>query len=85
MKDFGRWFADFELPAPASAEVELPHDVQDTATPGRHKVKCCMCARWVEMLCGLAGFTPAQIAPMFAGSPANVLLPPEFLAVLEKA
>lgn len=35
--------------------------------------------------CGLAGFTPAQIAPMFAGAPANVILPPEFLAALEKA
>jgi hypothetical protein len=30
--------------------------------------------------CGLAGYAPAQIAPMFRGSPANCLLPPEFLA-----
>lgn len=35
--------------------------------------------------CGLAGFTPEQIAPMLAVRPANVILPPEFLAVLEKA
>lgn len=35
--------------------------------------------------CGLAGFTPEQIAPMFRDAPANVILPPEFLAVLEKA
>lgn len=32
--------------------------------------------------CGLAGFTPAQIAPMLAVRPSNVILPPEFLAVL---
>lgn len=30
--------------------------------------------------CGLAGFTPAQIAPLFAGAPANCILPPEFLS-----
>ena len=35
--------------------------------------------------CGLAGFAPEQIAPMFSGAPANVILPPEFLSVLEKA
>lgn len=29
--------------------------------------------------CGLAGFTPAQIAPMFSGAPSNVQLPQEFL------
>lgn len=28
--------------------------------------------------CGLAGFSPAEIAPMFAGAPGNVRLPPEF-------
>jgi hypothetical protein len=28
--------------------------------------------------CGRAGYTPAEIAPMFAGSPPNVDLPPEF-------
>lgn len=27
---------------------------------------------------GLAGYTPAQIGPMFAGAPANCRLPPEF-------
>lgn len=35
--------------------------------------------------CGLAGFTPAQIAPMFADAPANVALPAEFVAVLDAA
>lgn len=29
--------------------------------------------------CGLAGFRPSQIAPMFRGAPKNVLLPKEFL------
>jgi hypothetical protein len=29
--------------------------------------------------CGLAGYTPADIAPMFQGHPSNVILPPEFL------
>lgn len=28
--------------------------------------------------CGLAGYTPAQIAPFFAAAPANVIFPPEF-------
>lgn len=32
--------------------------------------------------CGLAGYSPKQIAPMFANAPANVLLPDEFKAVL---
>jgi hypothetical protein len=32
--------------------------------------------------CGLAGYTPEQIAPMFRGAPANVILPPEFTAIL---
>ena len=32
--------------------------------------------------CGLAGYTYAQIAPMFAGSPPNVKLPWEFQQVI---
>lgn len=28
--------------------------------------------------CGLAGFTPQQIAPMFEGAPSNCVLPEEF-------
>lgn len=32
--------------------------------------------------CGLAGYTPDQIAPMFRGAPPNVILPPEFGAAL---
>lgn len=32
--------------------------------------------------CGLAGFSPEDIAPMFAGAPLNCKLPPEFLQVL---
>lgn len=35
--------------------------------------------------CGLAGFLPEQIAPLFQHAPPNVLLPPEFAAVLEAA
>lgn len=34
--------------------------------------------------CGLAGYTPDQIAPMFKEAPANVALPPEFTDVLSK-
>lgn len=33
--------------------------------------------------CGLAGYSPEQIAPMFADSPPNVILPTEFAAVLQ--
>ena len=37
----------------------------------------------VEIGCGLAGYTPKQIAPMFLGAPrANVILPESFTAVL---
>lgn len=35
--------------------------------------------------CGLAGYTPDQIAPMFENAPANVILPAEFLAALAPA
>jgi hypothetical protein len=30
--------------------------------------------------CGLAGYVPAQIAPMFKDAPANCTLPPDFLS-----
>ena len=40
--------------------------------------------RVVAIGCGLAGYTPAEIAPMFRGAPDNVILPPEFVAVLGK-
>jgi hypothetical protein len=33
----------------------------------------------VEIGCGLAGFKPEQIAPMFKNAPANCRLPSEFL------
>lgn len=33
--------------------------------------------------CGLAGYSPSDIAPFFAGAPANCHLPEEFKAVLE--
>ena len=32
----------------------------------------------VAIGCGLAGYKPEQIGPMFKGAPANVHLPPEF-------
>jgi hypothetical protein len=32
--------------------------------------------------CGLAGYKPEQIAPMFKGAPSNCQLPPEFVQVL---
>jgi hypothetical protein len=36
----------------------------------------------VPIGCGLAGFTPEQIAPMFEGAPENCNLPEEFRKVL---
>jgi hypothetical protein len=33
--------------------------------------------------CGIAGYTPDEVAPLFTGSPANVVLPDEFRAVLD--
>lgn len=35
--------------------------------------------------CGLAGYNPDQIAPMFEDAPANVVLPPEFVVALSTA
>lgn len=32
--------------------------------------------------CGLAGYDPEDIAPMFAMAPKNVILPPEFIKAL---
>lgn len=34
--------------------------------------------------CGLAGFKPEQIAPMFREAPPNVILPDAFVAVLSR-
>lgn len=34
--------------------------------------------------CGLAGYTPKEIAPMFKDSPPNVILPEEFIKVLNQ-
>lgn len=36
-----------------------------------------------EIGCGIAGHTPAEVAPAFRGASANVLLPARFAAVLE--
>jgi hypothetical protein len=38
----------------------------------------------VAIGCGIAGFTPEDIAPMFADAPDNCSLPPEFIKVLEE-
>lgn len=40
--------------------------------------------RVVQIGCGLAGYTPAQIAPFFRDAPVNVCLPKEFIAVLQE-
>ena len=40
--------------------------------------------RVVAIGCGLAGYTPEDIAPMFAGCPENVELPYEFVTVLSR-
>jgi hypothetical protein len=34
--------------------------------------------------CGYAGYTPADIAPMFKGAPSNVVLPKEFQDIINK-
>lgn len=34
--------------------------------------------------CGLAGYKPEQIAPMFDDAPPNVMLPPEFAAIRKR-
>ncbi|HWR86606.1 MAG TPA: hypothetical protein VN200_11485 [Rhodoglobus sp.] len=38
-----------------------------------------------EIGCGIAGYRPEQIAPLFAGSPVNVVLPERFVTVLAGA
>jgi hypothetical protein len=35
-----------------------------------------------EIGCGIAGHTPEQVAPFFAGAPSNVVLPEAFQAVI---
>ncbi len=40
--------------------------------------------RCVAIGCGNAGYRPEQIAPMFRGAPANILLPDEFVRVLSR-
>jgi hypothetical protein len=35
--------------------------------------------------CGLAGYKPADIAPMFRNAPSNVILPHEFIEILKPA
>ncbi len=37
----------------------------------------------VAVGCGLAGYEPYQIAPMFWGVPSNVVLPREFVKIIE--
>lgn len=41
--------------------------------------------RVVAIGCGIAGFDPEDIAPMFIGYPANCELPQEFTTILERA
>lgn len=38
-----------------------------------------------EIGCNKAGYTPAQVAPLFAGAPANVALPVSFASVLDNS
>lgn len=38
--------------------------------------------RIVAIGCGVAGYKPSQIAPLFAHAPANCILPPEFTAII---
>lgn len=38
-----------------------------------------------EIGCGIAGHTPAEVAPLFAGAPRNVVLPRSFRELLEGA
>lgn len=38
-----------------------------------------------ELGCGIAGYRPAQVAPLFAGSPSNVALPRSFWDELTRA
>lgn len=37
-----------------------------------------------EVGCGIAGYTPEQVAPVFAGHPVNVRIPASFAAVIER-
>lgn len=38
-----------------------------------------------EVGCGIAGYVPEQVAPLFRGAPANVVVPDAFLAVLRSS
>jgi hypothetical protein len=52
--------------------------------------RCWYCGKQLQLAfqvtpigCGLAGYTPQEIAPMFADAPANCQLPPVFLPYLK--
>lgn len=75
----------YALPTKDSVMRTLPLAVitQHVATFLLYAQRCPMHTFYVvEVGCGLAGYTPAQIAPMFAAAPANVRLPTRFLQCL---
>lgn len=37
-----------------------------------------------EIGCGIAGYTPAEVAPLFTGTPANVVLPESFAEIVRQ-
>lgn len=43
-----------------------------------------LCFAVTRVGCGLAGYRDAQMAPMFAGYPSNVYLPPSWVDILQR-
>lgn len=68
-------------PAVTLDDIELEVE-QFLDFAGRHRSEFVF--RVSPIGCGLAGFTPEQIAPMFWGAPTNVRLPEEFAKVLRR-
>jgi len=82
----GRWGLSYAIPTKGYRLEILPlndirHHVNEFLQYARNNPD--LTFNVVAIGCGLAGYTPAEIAPMFRGASRNVMLPAEFWQVLE--
>lgn len=75
----------YAIPTLSGAFEKLPLEIIDTYVRqfiGHAEENPELRFNVVAIGCGIAGFTPDEIAPMFKGAPSNCDLPLEFKAVL---
>lgn len=85
-KGFGRHGQTYAIPTKDFHLQPLPLDkIQTYVTIFLHYAMSSPLDRFLvtEIGCGLAGYTPHQIAPMFINLTPNVVLPPRFLEILQ--